>query len=82
MSIWLMVIMCIAALLLFGVGFSYGRVAIPKQYQPSTRCSCYEGIITDWMKKNQIIHRLETRIYRLKIANRNLREEIKKKAAP
>jgi len=34
------------------------------------------------MKKNQIIHRLETRIYRLKIANRNLREEIKKKAAP
>jgi hypothetical protein len=43
----------------------------------SSRCHAYDGIIKDWQEKDRIIHRLEKRIFRLKRANRNLREIVR-----
>lgn len=61
---------------LFYAGYERGKsVARKERVVPVTRCHAYEGIITDWMKKDRVIHRLETRIFRLKRANRNLRGE-------
>lgn len=35
-------------------------------------------LFEDWVKKNRIIHKLEKRIFHLKRANRNLREEVRR----
>jgi hypothetical protein len=72
------VLFAISALAIFYSGYSCGKnVGLKERVIPVTRCHAYAGIIDDWMKKNVIIHRLETRICRLKKANRNLRSEIK-----
>jgi hypothetical protein len=43
----------------------------------NVRCS-NQYMFEDWVKKNRIIHKLEKRIFRLKRANRNLREEVRR----
>ena len=73
-------LLALLGIVLFYAGYERGKsVARKERVVPVTRCHAYEGIITDWMKKNQLIHRLETRIFRLKRANRNLRANVRYK---
>lgn len=52
---------------------------VRKPPSPHVHCHAHERIIKDLLAKNMLIHRLETRIHRLKRANRNLREELKRR---
>ena len=61
--------------ILCSIAHDRGRASAQKEIaQQPNRCHAYEAFIKDWVKKNQVIHRLETRIFRLKRANRNLRK--------
>ena len=68
------------ALASYGFGFRYGKSVGRKEQSTLVHCYAYKGILDDWIKKDHIIHRRETRIFRLKRANRNLRENLRVKA--
>ena len=73
---FIMLVVLLIACLIMANRLGYKR-GVKQATTVKVQCS-NQYMFEDWMKKNCLIHKLENRIFHLKRANRNLREEVRR----